>query len=142
MHTHLHTSSAGGIVVNDNKVLLIESASRNTIEFPKGTIEPNDTIEGTAIREVKEETGYNVEIVRELDSETYNFTTKAGKRYRKTVYFFLMRLQDDEPPVADLQEGEDFVTHWVPFDEALQRLTYGNSKKLLRHALSVMRKLR
>jgi 8-oxo-dGTP pyrophosphatase MutT (NUDIX family) len=131
MEIQLHTPSAGGIVIDDSRVLLIHSASKNTYEFPKGTIDEGETKDYTAIREVKEETGYTVEIVGFIGDETYEFNSEAGVRFIKTVTYYLMVLADAEAPRPNLQEGEDFVNKWSSFDEAMDLLTYDNSKELL-----------
>ncbi len=53
----------------ENKILLIK---RNTIPFkgywglPGGRMDPGETIEQTVVREVKEETGLDVEVVRKI----------------------------------------------------------------------------
>lgn len=137
MTLYLHNSSAGGIILKDDKVLVITSPSRGTTEFPKGTIEPDEALEETAVREVEEETGYRARIVADLGGSTYDFVSERdGRHYRKTVFYFLMELIDDNPPVANLQGEEDFEYHWLMVDEALEQLTFDDAKEMLRRALS------
>ena len=76
MDIKLHTSSAGGVIIRNNDVLLILSASGNCYAFPKGTIESSETRDVTAIREVKEETGHNVKILDFLYDSTFYFVSK------------------------------------------------------------------
>lgn len=136
MALYLHKSSAGGIVINNGKVLVIKSPSRSSIEFPKGTIEPNESIEKTAIREVEEETGYRVEIIDDLGGSTFDFTSgDDGICYRKTVFYFLMELADDNDPIQKLQNGEDFEVFWLTIDEAQESLTYDDARIILSKAL-------
>ena len=135
MDIKLHTPSAGGVVIRNNEVLLIYSASRNSYAFPKGTIDEGETKDVTAIREVKEETGYNVEILDFLGDYTFDFDWKDGNRYRKTVTYYLMGLLDDEVPISNLQENEDFVNKWTPLENAQEVLTFDDSKEILKHAL-------
>jgi len=135
MDIKLHTPSAGGVVIRNNEVLLIYSASRNSYAFPKGTIDEGETKDVTAIREVKEETGYNVEILDFLGDYTFDFDWKDGNRYRKTVTYYLMGLLDDEDPISNLQENEDFVNKWTPLENAQEVLTFDDSKEILKHAL-------
>lgn len=90
MTLHLHKSSAGGVVLKDGKVLVIKSHSRRSTEFPKGTVEPNEPLELTAVREVEEETGYRVNIIDDLGGSIFDFESKDdGIKYRKTVFYFL-----------------------------------------------------
>ncbi len=136
MKTVLHTTAAGGVIIDRDKVLVISSENRAAIGFPKGAIEKSESIEAAAIREIKEETGYNVVILEGLGTSTYEFDWKDGNRYRKTEHNFLMELSDDVEPVPDLQPGEDFENMWLSFDEARQRLTYKESVITLEKALT------
>jgi len=131
MDIKLHTSSAGGVVIRNNEVLLIYSASRNSYAFPKGTIDKGETKDVTAIREVKEETGYTVEILESLGDYTFDFDWEDGNRYRKTVTYYLMSLANDNEPRSDLQKGEDFVNKWTSFEKAHELLTFDDSKIVL-----------
>jgi 8-oxo-dGTP pyrophosphatase MutT (NUDIX family) len=135
MNIKLHTPSAGGVVIKDNEVLLIYSALKNTYAFPKGTIDQGETKDVTAVREVKEETGYSVEILDFLGDFTFNFDWKDGIRYRKTVSYYLMELANDEEPELNLQEGEDFVNIWTSIEKAYELLTFDDSKEILKLAL-------
>jgi len=128
----MHTPSAGGIVFHEGKVLVITSARRNSVDLPKGTIELNESINETAIREVEEETGYRVRIKEDLGSITYDYNGHNSIRYRKTVSYFLMELADLDAPVKNLQEGEDFENEWLNPEEAISRLTYDDTREMLR----------
>lgn len=135
MKETIYKTSAGGVVVNDNKVLTIKWLSQNTIEFPKGTIEDNETAPETAIREVKEETGYDTEIVDELGDVIYEFDWTDGKHYAKTVTFYLMYLANENDPVKNLQTGEDFENNWIDINKAEEFLSHDDSKNILGRAL-------
>lgn len=135
MTLYMHPGSAGGIVIHDDKVLVISSEYRQSIDLPKGTIEPGETIDQTALREVEEETGYRTRIVHDLGSITYDFDGRDGKRYRKTVSYFLMELADNNPPVKHLEAREDFENRWLSFTEARVQLTHDDSRAMLEKAL-------
>lgn len=128
--------SAGGFVIEDGKVLVITSPSTGDITPPKGTIDPGETIEETAVRELKEETGYDVEIIEQLGEYSYEFDWKDGKHHVKTVTFFLMKRANELPPKPSLQPGEDFIVKWLPIDEARQRFTYDEAREALEIALT------
>ena len=139
MTRYMHTPSAGGIIYKDGKMLLIYSAGRSTYEFPKGTIEDNESIEETAIREIKEETGYDGTITHDLGSETYDYTDqKTQTPYRKTVSYFLMTPVGGGDDEKNLQGGEDFENIWVTPDEALRRLTYPNTHSFVDAAMAII----
>jgi len=121
--------SAGGVLVEDGKVLLIRTQNLKGEEvwtFPKGLVEPGESPERTALREVFEETGYEAEILAPLGSVTYWFV-RDGKRVKKTVDWFLMRplrrVKDPDWEVLDVE--------WVPLEEAEKRLRYKSDRELL-----------
>jgi len=136
MKETIHKVSAGGVVIKDGKVLTIKWLSMNTVEFPKGTIESGESVPDTAIREVKEETGYDVEIIDDLGDITYEVNWKDVEHYIKTVTFFLMRLANDDRPVPNLQDGEDYENNWLSIDEAKLQLSHDDSREILDRALN------
>lgn len=128
--------SAGGVVIRDNKVLTIFSASRNSLSLPKGGIDENESLEQAACREVKEETGYDVTITRKLANYTYEYDWTDGTRHRKTVTYYFMELSNDSLPVPSLQDGEDFEVRWLPIDDAIEEFTYDEAKDAVRRAVA------
>ncbi len=103
--------SAGGVVVLSNgdepQFVLCGKNYPRLWSLPKGTPEPRESIEQTAIREVTEETGLHVEIRGYIDSIQYKiFRYPNHARYLKTVYFYLM-----------LPIGGDVSNHDHEFDE-------------------------
>ena len=104
----------------------------------KGTPDPGETLEETALREVREETGLEVEIAASLGTIDYWFGRRElDVRYHKTVYYYLMI------PVGggiELHDPEFDVVQWFPSEEALEALTYVNEAEVLRRALEVLTK--
>lgn len=98
-----------------------------TWTLPKGTPDPGETIEETALREVGEETGLEVRIVAPLPSIEYAFV-QDGTRIRKTVHYFLM-----EPTGGDLSrhDAEFERVRWVPFGEAGALLSFATERELV-----------
>lgn len=98
-----------------------------TWTLPKGTPDPGETIEETALREVGEETGLEVRIVAPLPSIEYAFV-QDGTRIRKTVHYFLM-----EPTGGDLSrhDAEFERVRWVPFGEAGGLLSFATERELV-----------
>jgi 8-oxo-dGTP pyrophosphatase MutT (NUDIX family) len=101
-----------------------------TWTLPKGTPDPGETIEETAIREVNEETGLEVRIVEPLRAIEYDFV-QDGTRIHKTVHYFVM-----EPVGGDLSrhDAEFEKVRWVPFDEAGSLLTFATERELVADA--------
>jgi 8-oxo-dGTP pyrophosphatase MutT (NUDIX family) len=102
----------------------------------KGTPDPGETLEQTALREVQEETGLETIIEEHIKSIDYWFSDKDGDvRYHKTVHFYLMS------PIGGhtgLHDPEFDVVQWFLYDEALNSLTYANEAEVLRQALGLI----
>ena len=103
--------------------------------FPKGTPDPGETIEQTALREVREETGLDVEIVRTIGTMEYWFAV-PGERVHKIVHFFLMRPLGGDVSRHD-REYDD--VRWVPASEARRMLTYDTYRDMLDRAVAAVR---
>ena len=98
-----------------------------TWTLPKGTPDPGETIEQTALREVGEETGLEVRIVAPLPSIEYAFV-QDGTRIHKTVHYFLM-----EPTGGDLarHDHEFERVRWIAFEEAGALLSFATERELV-----------
>ena len=131
-------TSAGGVVVRaeaDRPSLVVGMRRRGrdgvTWTLPKGTPDPGETIEETALREVAEETGLEVRIVEPVGSIEYDFV-QDRRRIHKTVHYFLM-----EPVGGDLarHDLEFEQVRWIGFDEAPALLTFQTERDLVAMAL-------
>src|ERR1700694_2207068 len=85
--------SAGGVGVRDGEVVVIVPARRasdgsRVLALPKGHIDPGETTQQAAEREIREETGIVAEPVRELGEARYWYR-RDGKTIPKSVTFFL-----------------------------------------------------
>ena len=70
--------------------------------LPKGTPESGELIEETALREVKEETGYAVQVKKYLQEIRYSFqNSKKNITYEKTVHFYLMSVISGDTSLHD-----------------------------------------
>jgi 8-oxo-dGTP pyrophosphatase MutT (NUDIX family) len=130
-------TSAGGIVIRfsgEAPQLVVGRRSRArdgvTWTLPKGTPNPNETTEETALREVREETGLEVRIVRPFDGIEY-FFVQGRTRIHKTVHYFLM-----VPVGGDLErhDHEFDEVRWIGFDEAAAMLTFETERALVARA--------
>jgi len=122
--------SAGGVVVDERgDVLLIRARdlrNRPVWTLPKGALHEGETAADAALREVREETGWRCEVVRELEAVTYWYQ-RDGRRVRKTVRWYLMR------PLEKVGEHDHEVEEvaWLRREEALARVRYDSDRKLL-----------
>ena len=108
----------GGVVVKDNRVLIIqrsadEEAYPNLWEIPSGKREPFEKSEDAVVREVKEETGLDVEVVMPIS--VFEFKVEKPDEIRDATQInFLVKLKgDQEVKISD--EHQNFA--WITKDE-------------------------
>lgn len=124
--------SAGGVIVEEGRVLLIQMRNlkgEKVWTFPKGHIDPGETAEQAAVREVLEETGWQCGITSELCTARYSFT-RNGEPVSKDVRWFLMRRTggDGVPSTPD----EVLDLRWEPLAEAAKTLVYPSDLEILK----------
>jgi 8-oxo-dGTP pyrophosphatase MutT (NUDIX family) len=134
-------TSAGGIVIrhDSGKPWLVVGSRRRdrdgrTWTLPKGTPNPGESREQTAVREVEEETGLEVRITGPLDDIAYWFV-QSGTRVEKTVHYFMM-----EPIGGDLarHDHEFEEVRWITFDAAASMLTFETERNLVARAAALL----
>jgi 8-oxo-dGTP diphosphatase len=113
--------AAGGVVWRRSaggelEVVLVHRPRYDDWSWPKGKLDPGESDEEAARREVFEETTLRVELGPELVSTTY--LDKSGKH--KRVRYWAMTVASGEPAAAN--EVDEAV--WVTAGEAASRLTY------------------
>jgi 8-oxo-dGTP pyrophosphatase MutT (NUDIX family) len=102
-------------------------------DFPKGHVEKRDVDEhATALRELEEETGIKEVIFSPSYRESmyYEFNRGPKELVKKIVVYFLAKTEESSVKISF--EHKNF--QWLPYQEALDRLTYENAKDLLRKA--------
>lgn len=126
------TYKAGAVILSKDdpsRVLLLYRDGPNYCDWtiPKGHMEPGESREETTKREIKEETGLDIEIISALPDRGYNtFSGKAA-----IAHLFLARSLDD----AKLRPEPGYPRNrveWVRLSEAEDRLTFDNMKAYFR----------
>ena len=126
--------SSGGAVIDLRGgipyVAMIATRGRSRWGLPKGAMSEGETSEQAALREVKEETGLDAEIIGLLDTIEYFF--RAGDTLiKKSVDFYLMHhLGGTMTP--QLSEVDD--VEWVALSEGIQRASFESERKVLSYA--------
>jgi 8-oxo-dGTP pyrophosphatase MutT (NUDIX family) len=146
--------SAGGVVLREIAatwhVALIEPPKESPVTtklprkrtaavlaLPKGLLDPGETPQATAVREVQEETGIVADFVAKLTDIKYVYIRNwgDGERVFKIVSFYLLRYGsgeiDDVTPEMRIEVKRAL---WVPLAEASRQLMYSNERKVLRLA--------
>ena len=111
--------------------LISRIATNGAVQWtlPKGQQEAGETIEQTAVREVREETGLEVRVLSPLDTIDYWFVWAPEQtRYHKFVHYFLMEATGGEVSAHDAEVEE---VRWFEQDEAAAALTFANERRLL-----------
>jgi 8-oxo-dGTP pyrophosphatase MutT (NUDIX family) len=122
-----YKKSCGAIIINEDKVLILQQVAGHW-GFPKGHVEEGETEVETAKREIKEETNLDVEINDKL-RYTEEYSPADGVK-KEVVYFVAKKIGGE----IKVQEEEVNEIQWLSYNEAMERLTYDNSKELLKKA--------
>lgn len=140
----MEETSAGGLVVDRSGGLLHaaliarrDRRGRLLWSLPKGHVEPGESAEEAAAREVLEETGISGEVLAPLGTINFWFTAD-GVRIHKTVHHYLLASRGGE--LSDLDVEVDEVA-WVPLDEVSARLAYRDERALLERVPELLTEL-
>jgi 8-oxo-dGTP diphosphatase len=115
--------AAGGAVVRDGTVAVVHRPRYDDWSLPKGKLDPGESFEDAALREVEEEIGLRCRLGRELSSVSY--TDRKGRA--KLVRYWLM-----EPVGGEFAPNEEVdEVRWMPFEEAATQLSYPHDRELM-----------
>ena len=134
--TNKTTQKAGAIILssaNKNKIALLYRGKQNDWSFPKGHIENGENPTNAMIREIKEETGLSVKLLRELAELNYihpNGNTISTK-------MFLVQSEDDA--LLKLEFEIDDVK-WTPIKDVCSTLSYDNLKEYFKKISHIIEK--
>jgi 8-oxo-dGTP diphosphatase len=116
--------AAGGVVVHEGRIAVVHRPRYDDWSLPKGKLDPGETWEQAAVREIEEECGLRCRLEDELEPAHYTVrgTPKTVRWWRMTVVEDLGIHPDDE--VDELR--------WVTPAEAIVLLDYEQDMRLIR----------
>jgi mutator protein MutT len=137
--TRARESSAGGVVVRGVELVVITPTRRaangaRVLGLPKGHIDPGETAEQAAEREVREETGITAELIAELGEVRYWYR-RGGRTIPKSVVFYLFRYIEGDTADHDDEVEE---ARWMGLREALTALSYSGEREMVERALLLL----
>jgi 8-oxo-dGTP pyrophosphatase MutT (NUDIX family) len=134
--------SAGGVVYRKRgeaiEVILVGRPNEGLWALPKGTPEAGESLEATARREVREETGVDAEIVGRLGKVRYRFGDGDGAVVDKTVYHYLMQPVGAHTGAHDMEHE---IVRWFDIHEAERLLTHQNQAHILHRAAELIARM-
>ena len=121
--------AAGGVVMrrgpDETEIAVVHRPRYDDWSFPKGKLDPGETFEEAALREVREETGLICRLGPELAFAHYD----DNKGRPKIVRYWLMAVIED-PGFEPNDEVDEL--RWLTPDEAVELLTYSRDRKLVK----------
>jgi 8-oxo-dGTP pyrophosphatase MutT (NUDIX family) len=100
-------------------------------QLPKGIVDPGESPEVTAVREVREEAGIETERIALIETIEYWYRSiKNGQpvRYHKYVHFYLLEYRGGDVSNHDHEVGE---SRWVSVDEAVKMLEFKSEREVV-----------
>ncbi|MDE1810853.1 MAG: NUDIX domain-containing protein [Candidatus Micrarchaeota archaeon] len=136
---------SGGTIVYTYKegkrvYLLLKSRGRGGYwGFPKGHVEAKESMEATAIRETREESGLRVRLVPYFRRETKYIFTKNRVKVSKSVVFFLARLPTPIKP--RIQKKEIQASAWMELEKAMKAVPFDDIRSMIKEADDYVNKI-
>ena len=133
--------AAGGIVLSEEKILLVKNKKVDSSKdsepwwgYPKGHLEEGEKPSEAAVREVFEETGFEVKVVNTKPiAESRYEVERNGETVQKTVWFYEMEVIE-----AFKNEPDDEIEEIAleNFENALSLLTHDEDRKILKYVFN------
>ena len=137
--------SAGGVAFRRTgaqvQIAIVSVKPSLRWQLPKGIVDPGETMQVTAVREVREEAGIETDLLDLIETVQYWYQrVQYGKRvrYHKYVHFFLLRYRAGDVAEHDHEVAE---SRWVSFDEALEMLAFKSERDVVEKARTMIEKL-
>lgn len=109
-------------------VLLVHRAKQQDISFPKGKLDPGESMPQAAVRETLEETGLRVSLGMHLGTITYQLPSGGD---RKTVQYWAAEVTEAAVEASTFRPNNEIAgLEWVPLKRARAKLSYQADREL------------
>ena len=136
--TTMDQVSAGGVAFRwkdlEPEIAIVQMKPKLRWQLPKGIVDPGESPEITAVREVREEGGIETERIALIETIEYWYrSVRNGQpiRYHKYVHFYLLEYRSGDVSDHDHEVEE---SRWVSFDEALEMLEFKSEREVVQKA--------
>ena len=130
--------SAGGVAFHwrdsEPEMAIVSVKPKMRWQLPKGIVDPGETPEVTAVREVREEAGIETYLLALIETIEYWYrAVRYGKpvRYHKFVHFYLLEFRGGDVSDHDHEVQE---ARWVGFDKAIEMLAFESERRVVEEA--------
>src|SRR5215212_2421599 len=137
--------SAGGVAFrwrdSEPEIAIVSVRPKLRWQLPKGIVDPGESPQVTAVREVREEAGIETDMLKLIETIEYWYrSAKYGKpvRYHKFVHFYLLRYRGG---VVTNHDHEVEEARWVSFDEAIEMLDFKSEREVTEKARKMIQEL-
>jgi 8-oxo-dGTP pyrophosphatase MutT (NUDIX family) len=144
--TTMDQISAGGVAFRRkdsfSEIAIVCMKPKLRWQLPKGIVDPGESPEVTALREVREEAGIETDLLSLIETIEYWYrSTKYGNpvRFHKFVHFYLLEYKSGEVSNHDHEVEE---ARWVRFDEAIEMLAFKSEREVVEKARRMIEKLK
>ncbi len=132
-----HTFTAGGIVLNKSRLVLVVSQNGNSWSLPKGHIDEGEDKLQAAVREIYEESGIRgLKLIKEFPSyQRHRIGLDGGedKSELKTIYMFLFKTEQEDLKPIDPTNPE---AKWIEKEKVADLLTHRKDKEFFLNVLN------
>ncbi len=130
-----HEKSAGAVVFRKENgtilyLFLDYKHKSEYLGFPRGSVEQGETEKQAARREIREETGLGVEFIDGFREKVHWFYRRDGETVSKNLVLFLALAGSSSVNISEEHVGYE----WLTFEQAIDKLSFENSRNVLRKA--------
>ena len=130
--------SSGGVAFrwqdSNPEIVIVSVKPSLRWQLPKGIVDPGESPDVTAVREVREEAGIETDLISLIETIEYWYrSTKYGKpvRFHKFVHFYLLSYRSGDVTDHDHEVEE---ARWVSLDDAIKMLAFKSEREVVEKA--------